>query len=209
MPHLFTSGTEQNRFGDSGGSVFLWSAMAIADLMVLGVIVGSNNLAVSFALGAMNTGKYHARILVTFGLFEFFVPLAGLLIGRYFSQLIESYATALGAALLMALGLFAVGKSLMARDQSQQLSRQITSYRGIFWLALGVSLDNLIVGFSLGLKDVPALLLAGVIAFFSVCFAFVGLKAGRYLSRRSRTITEVSAGVLLIMLAVAIYLGWF
>ncbi|MEX2485408.1 MAG: manganese efflux pump [Brumimicrobium sp.] len=182
--------------------------MDFIDLILLGVIIGSNNLAVSFALGALKTKKYHSRIIIVFGIFEFFIPLIGLLIGRYFTSIIDDYAYIVGTIVLISLGLITIGSSFIKRDNTLKLSQQITSYKGIISLAMGLSLDNLIVGFSMGLRNVEPFLLAGVIATFSVVFAFVGLKTGKYLSKNFQTITKISAGILLVLLGFATYFGW-
>ena len=187
--------------------VYKWTMDAV-DLILLGVIIGSNNLAVSFALGALKTKKYHLRIVVIFGIFEFFIPLLGLIIGTFFKDFIDDYATLIGTIILIALGAFTIGNAFIKKSDTQALTQKIASYKGLISLAFGLSLDDLMVGFSLGLRDVNPFLLAGVIASFSSLFAFTGLKVGKFLDQKSQLFTKVGAGALLIMLGIATYLGW-
>jgi putative Mn2+ efflux pump MntP len=74
-------------------------------------------------------------------------------------------------------------------------------------VALGLSLDNLLVGFSLGLGGVSPLKLASTIAFFSGLFSFIGLKTGKYVKEKFGEYVQVFAGSVLIVLAVINFLG--
>jgi len=182
--------------------------MNTLNLLILGVVIGSNNLAVSFALGALGRSKYHARIIFTFGFFEFTVPLVGILIGNFFSEMISEYASVVGAALLVILGGVAVYKSFGKAEDGEELAAKITTWKGIVFLAVGLSLDNLIIGFSLGLKNADPLMIAGAISLCSMVFSFSGLKLGKALSARWQKLTERISGFLLIALGVATYFGW-
>lgn len=179
--------------------------MSILKLLLLGIVIASNNLAVSFALGSLETKKYHTRVVIIFGFFEFFVPLIGLLIGKHFSQYISEYASSIGGIILGVLGLIAIYNGLKKDKGMQGLVKKIVSYKGLITLAMGLSLDNLIIGFGLGLKDINPFILAGVISFCSVLFSWIGLKTGHYLRKQDRKATKISAGILLILLGLAVY----
>jgi putative Mn2+ efflux pump MntP len=75
-------------------------------------------------------------------------------------------------------------------------------------LAVGLSVDNLAVGFSLGLGEVPPVLLATTIAAFSMAFTWVGLGLGNEMRRHWERRAEIAAGALLVALAVATAAGW-
>lgn len=182
--------------------------MSIFNLIILGVVVGANNLAVALALGALKPHKHQWRIVLTFGLFEFCVPLIGLLLGSLASNLIADYATYLGAGILILLGLFTTVNGLRNNKQDKNLAKSITSLKGIVFLAAGLSLDNLIVGFSLGLDKASPFLVAGTIAFFSMLFTFIGLKLGSAGKHHWQKSIKIGAGILLILLGIAIALSY-
>lgn len=183
--------------------------MDIWKLVLLGIVIGSNNLAVAFGLGALNIRAYWWRIIVVFGFFEFFIPLVGVFIGRQFSALIADYASIVGGTLLVLFGLFILYKTLRSSKSDEQgLLDQITSWSGIISLSAGLSLDNLIVGFSIGLQNVHPLTVATVIAFSSVFFTLIGLNFGEYLKAQFRTWTDIGAATLLIALGVATWFSW-
>ena len=68
-------------------------------------------------------------------------------------------------------------------------------------LAAGLSIDNLVVGFSLGLRSYDPLSIAATIAAFSMLFAWVGIGIGDASRRQWERAAGVVAGVLLLMVA--------
>ncbi len=68
-------------------------------------------------------------------------------------------------------------------------------------LAGGLSIDNLIVGFSLGLGSIEPLALASTIALFSVAFTWIGLEMGARAQKSYERFAKIAAGLLLLALA--------
>ncbi|MGM0689749.1 MAG: manganese efflux pump, partial [Bacillota bacterium] len=82
--------------------------MTLFNLVILGIVIGSNNFAVALTLGALGQSAYRYRIIFVFGVFEFIVPLAGILLGLAAARFIGLHSGIIGAVLLTGLGLFAV-----------------------------------------------------------------------------------------------------
>lgn len=178
--------------------------MEVWKLFLLGAVIGSNNLAVAFSLGALPTRSYWLRIIVIFGVFEFVIPLVGIFIGQQFSQIIADYASYVGGGILLVFGVFMVYKSFNSSlEDEEYLLKKVVSWTGVFSLAAGLSLDNLIVGFSIGLQNFSPLTTASVIAISSVVFTFIGLNTGKYLKDRFKKSTDLFSAVLLILLGIA------
>lgn len=182
--------------------------MTLWKLVILGVIVGSNNLAVAFGIGALKVRSYWLRIILVFGFFEFVIPLLGVFIGKQFHEFISDYAAHIGGGILIILGGYILIKSLTSKQSTQNLSDKVISWTGLISLALGLSIDNLIVGFSIGLKEVNPLKVASIISICSMLFAFIGLKVGAYLSAIHQKKTEIASSILLILLGLAVLLEW-
>jgi len=178
------------------------------ELLILGMIVGSNNFATSLALGSLGQYDRRRRILAVFAAFEFGVPLLGLALGRRISGQLAEHATWLGALLIAGLGLWTLFVSTRRSPDTKQLARWLSSWRGLVTLSAGLSLDNLMVGFGLGLGSVPVLLTATVIMLCSVVFAWIGLSLGRTGRRNLETPAEALSGVLLLAVAWMIWAGW-
>lgn len=180
----------------------------ILDLLVLGFVIGANNLATALSLGALGQVGRRVRVVVVFGAFEFSVPLVGIWLGRTLAQSIQARVGWLGAALLITLGLSTVAIGIRHTSDDERLARLATTWGGLTLLAMGLSVDNLVIGFSLGLGDVKPLQVAATIMVFSVLFTWVGMGVGASSRRHWERYSEIGAGVLLIALGGASAAGW-
>ena len=180
----------------------------VGTLIVLGVVIGANNLSAALALGALGQGHHRWRIVGVFAAFEFTVPLLGALLGQAVATAIADRVPWLGAVLLIGLGVLVLASVLRRGHPDGRLTHLATSWRGLIVLAAGLSADNLLVGFSLGLESIPPLALASTIVVFSSVFTFIGVTVGDDLRRHWEQRTEVIAGLLLIGLGIAVAAGW-
>jgi putative Mn2+ efflux pump MntP len=73
--------------------------------------------------------------------------------------------------------------------------------------AAALSIDNLIVGFALGVPQVPIVLAAAIIALVSVAMAVVGLQLGDRLGDRFESLSEEVGGAVLALVGVALAAG--
>jgi putative Mn2+ efflux pump MntP len=165
--------------------------------------LGLDTFAVSAALGAAGLPR-RERLKVSLLLsgFEMAMPVVGLLVGRGLGHAIGSAADYTAAGALVALGLW----MLAADDDDAGKARALGAGSGLALIALGtsISLDELAMGFSMGLLHlsvVAAVILIGAQAFL---VAQIGLRLGSYLSERARELAEKVAGVALLGLGVLV-----
>lgn len=180
----------------------------LARLLILGIAIGSNNLAASLALGALGQKERIRCVVVVFGCFEFAVPLAGLWLGQQSGQWIEGHVHWMAPVMLATLGVWTLWAAWRSKSADKSFARRVTTWGGLFVLAAGLSVDNLVVGFSLGLRESSPLLLAGTIAAFSMGFAWLGMHLGSQARRHWERYAEFGAAALLFGLAGASWLGW-
>lgn len=177
-------------------------------LLLFGVVIAANNLAVSLALGAVGRRDRFLRILLSFAFFEFTIPLAGIWLGRKVSETLSLHASWLSPAILAGLGAFMLAGAWRSRRDRARLARAVTSWRGIIGLSAGLSADNLVAGFGLGLRGIPPLAMALTIMCFSVAFSYIGLRTGHLVKRDYEKAGTAVTGALLIALAAASLAGW-
>jgi len=175
----------------------------LPQLILVGVAIAANNLAVSLALGAIAPKAVWPRILMVFALFEFGVPLAGAWLGRHLAGMVADHAAWLGPACLIGLGAATIAIARRDGLDRDRLARSLTGWGALMALAAGLSADNLLVGVSMGLSGLPPLALAGTIVAFSVSFAWVGLAAGRTATRNWGRAATIGSGLILIGLGIA------
>jgi manganese efflux pump family protein len=128
------------------------------------------------------------------------MPLIGLALGSALAHGIGHVANYLAAAAVIAIGawmLIAGG----GEDEEEKAGRILTS-RGQALVALGISisLDELAIGFSIGLAHLSVIAVIVTIALQAFIAAQLGLAIGAKMSEQLRERAELIAGVALILL---------
>ncbi len=165
-------------------------------LVVLGIALGMNNALASVALGTTNMSRGHQlRTALTFGLFEALMPILGLAIGAELSHIVGDLAKYLGVGVLVALAVYLLFKSPDAEEEQPKKS----GVQGLL-LAVALSLDNLTVGFGLGMLQVSLPIAAVTFGLVSLVMTFIGLEVGRFVGTKvSVSADKLSGGVLLLV----------
>jgi len=160
-----------------------------------------DSFAVAAALGARRpTRAQRWRISTLIVVFEAVMPIIGVAIGKPLASLIGSAADYVAAAVLLGVGLW----MFFAEDDDEQEADRLLSSTG--WLAIGVGitvgLDELAIGFTLGLTglSLPAVVIA--IAIQALIATQLGLALGARVGERWREQAERAARVVLVLLGV-------
>jgi manganese efflux pump family protein len=144
------------------------------------------------------------RTSLVLSAFEAGMPLVGFLVGAGLGGLIGQWSDYLAAAVLAATGAWMLRPT--TGDDEQQSLRLLESARGwtVIVLGLGISLDELAIGFGVGLLRLPLVLLVILIAVQAFLAAQLGLRLGSRLAERTRLAAERLAGVLLVLAALIV-----
>ena len=166
--------------------------------------LGLDTFAVSAALGLQGLPKRtRLRVSLLLSSFEMTMPIVGLLIGRGIGATIGGIAEYVAAAAVLGLG----GYMLLADDQAESAKVASFSSRGslaLVGLGLSISIDELAMGFTIGLLElslIAAVVLIGAQAFVA---AQLGLRLGSRLGDVAREWAERLAGVALLGLGALI-----
>lgn len=173
--------------------------LVAAKMFALILSLGMDTLLMSVALGFVQT-KGRVKIALTFACAEALMPLVGLLIGQLAGRLIGDWASLLGGIVLLGVAAWLI--FFEDEDEEQEkFERTLTGWTLIL-TALSISVDELAVGFSIGLVGVPVALTIILIALQAFVFTFVGLTFGSKLKRYLGEWSEKLAGVVLALLGV-------
>ena len=169
------------------------------DLVALKMIalilsLGMDTLMMSISLGFVKT-KDKIKIAVTFACAEALMPLIGLFIGKGAGQLIGNWASFIGGVALLAVAVWLVFFE-DEDDEEEKLERNLVGWT-LLVTAVSISLDELAVGFSIGLVGVPVALTIILVALQAFVFTFVGLTFGSKLRRYLGEWSEKLAGIIL------------
>ncbi len=168
-------------------------------LLLFVIPLGLDTFAVAAALGLHGLPRRERmRVSLVMSAFEMAMPVAGLVVGRGLGSVIGGAAGYLAIALLAGLGVW-----MLVSNEARERVGLSTSGSGValFGLGLSVSLDELAIGFTIGLLHLSlwaAVVLIGAQAFF---LAQLGLRVGARLNVRLREGSERLAGVALVLLA--------
>lgn len=171
--------------------------------------LGLDSFTVAAALGAARpmTAGERLRVSALFMLFEGGMPLIGLGLGATIARRAGAIAGYLAAAALIGLG----GWMLLSGDSDAEEDKasRLASVRGLAVIGLGISisLDELAIGFSLGLARLPAVPVIIAIAVQAFLAAQLGLHLGARITERLRERAEQTAAVALIALGVVLAIG--
>jgi putative Mn2+ efflux pump MntP len=181
----------------------------VARVLALVLPLGLDTFAIATALGMTRlTGVQRIRLSLLFAAFEGGMPVIGLLAGAGLGQVIGSWSEYIAIAAIAGLGAY----MLLWRDEKdEQRIRSLVSSAGLAMVGLGltVSLDELAIGFSLGLLNVPivaAIVLIGAQAFV---VSQVGMALGGKVGEATREGAERLAGAVLIVIAAALLIAKF
>jgi putative Mn2+ efflux pump MntP len=161
--------------------------------------LGLDTFALSAALGVAglsSSERLRASLILTG--FEAVMPFVGFLVGSGIGTAVGKVSDYVAAAVLVAVGLY----MLWPRDEKDEGERVVLLQRArgtaILGLGLGISLDELAIGFGGGLLRLPLVLLAVLIGGQAFLAAQVGMRVGSKLGEEAREWAERLAGLLLI-----------
>ena len=159
--------------------------MELAELLIIAVGVSMDAFAVSLSasatLGRVNMGHYF-RMALTFGFFQFAMPVIGWLLGLSVKDLIEAWDHWIAFALLFFVGMNMLREAFSGEEEEERggdPSRGAT----LVLLAVATSIDAMAVGLSFSMAGISVWMPALVIGLVCVALTALGIKLGSSLGR--------------------------
>jgi putative Mn2+ efflux pump MntP len=173
-------------------------------LTLTGLVVplGLDTFAIAAALGMSGlTRRDRLRVTALFTAFEMGMPVVGIVLGAFAGNVVGNAADYVAIAILIVLGVFMLWPRREDRDESERVGL-LARTRGLAAIGLGISisLDELAIGFSIGLLRLPLLAALVAIGVQTLIVAQLGLRLGARISARLRERAGQLAGVSLILL---------
>jgi len=161
------------------------------DTFVLGTALGVAGLA--------KRERLRTSLLLT--AFEAGMPLVGFLVGAGLGSIIGKSADYIAAAVLAVTGAWILWPRGGREEDEERKVRLLESARGwaIVVLGLSISLDELAIGFGVGLLRLPLILLVTLIAAQAFLAAQLGMRLGSRIAEKAREAAEKVAGGLLLV----------
>lgn len=195
-------------------------------LLLVAASVGLSNFAAAISIGTTGVdARTRLRVGLVFGVFETGMPVVGLLLGNRFAGQLGHSGRWIGGALLIAVGLYALVKSILqARSSAQAQSAQAQQAQpvppqpvppqsappgGLRLVITGfaLSIDNLVIGFALGTYQIAILPGVIIIGAVSVVLSLLGLELGARIGRWAGQRGEQLGGLILISVGILVGSG--
>jgi manganese efflux pump family protein len=173
----------------------------VLKLLAFVLPLGLDSFAVAAAIGAVQTTTawQRVRISLVFVIFEGGMPLIGLGLGAALAGGIGQAAGYLAGGAVIAIGAWML---LAGDEEDKEKASGLLTSRGLALVAVGISisLDELAIGFTIGLAHLPVTAVIVAIALQAFLAAQLGLAIGARTGERWRERAEQVAGIALILL---------
>jgi len=181
----------------------------VLELIALVLPLALDTFAVAAALGVAGlTPSQRLRVSLIFTGFEAGMPLIGVVVGHALGHAVGSLADYVAGMALVALGAFLVFSD--DDDEAEKVS-SLARIHGLAIIGLGISisLDELAIGFSIGLLHLPLAWAIVLIAAQAFVAAQLGMRLGGRVGDRFPERMEQGAGVALIALGIVFLVARF
>ena len=177
-------------------------------LTLIGLVVplGLDTFAIAAALGMSGlTRQDRIRVTVLFTAFEMGMPVVGIVLGAVAGNVVGRAADYVAIVILIGLGVFMLWPRRHERDESERVGL-LARTRGLAAIGLGISisLDELAIGFTLGLLRFPVVLVIALIGIQTLIVTQAGLRLGSRIGEAVRERAEQLAGIVLAALGVVL-----
>ena len=172
-------------------------------LILMAFALGMDAFSIGLGMGMFRLTKRHIfRIGVTIGFFHVWMPLLGMVAGRFLSVQFGAIAGYIGGLLLILLGIQMIWSSF-SEDQTSIIT---PIGKGLFIFALSVSLDSFSVGLTLGIYGARMVLVLICFGVAAMVLTWAGLLFGRKVQRWLGTYSEVLGGSILLAFGIKLLL---
>jgi manganese efflux pump family protein len=181
------------------------AAMAgeLLTLILMAFALGMDAFSVGLGMGMFRLTKRHIfKIGVTIGIFHVWMPLLGMVAGRFLSEQFGAIAGYIGGGLLVLLGLQMIWSSF--KEDEESLITPVG--KGLFIFALSVSLDSFSVGLTLGIYGARTALVLICFGAAAMILTWAGLLVGRKMQGWIGTYSEALGGSILLAFGIKLLL---
>lgn len=172
-------------------------------LILMAFALGMDAFSVGLGMGMFRLGRRQIfKIGITIGLFHVWMPLLGMIAGRFLSEQFGAIAGYIGGGLLVILGIQMIWSSF--KDDEESLITPVGF--GLLIFALSVSLDSFSVGLSLGIYGAKTLLVLTCFGIGATILTWLGLLIGKKVQGLLGKYSEALGGSILLAFGIKLLL---
>jgi putative Mn2+ efflux pump MntP len=155
--------------------------LSFLEIILIAIALGCDAFSVALCVAAGGDHKFWQtlRLVVSFGFFQFLMPIIGVLIGSSVVSFVQPAARWIAALMLVGIAIHMIKNGLEDEQVCKPISRDRTKGRSLLMLSIGTSLDALAVGLSFSLLNINYLMpciIIGILLGKGLC-SIIGEKA--------------------------------
>ena len=177
--------------------------MSLFSILILAIGLSMDAFAASICQGLQikeTTIKDALSIGLCFGFFQGIIPIIGYFLASSFANSIKAIDHWIAFILLFIIGFQMIRES---RDASCEISHGL-SFKSLLSLGIATSIDAMAVGVSFAFLNVNIFSSSLIIGFATFLLSSIAFKIGNKLGMRSKQISELIGGIILILLGTKI-----
>ncbi|UII58001.1 manganese efflux pump MntP family protein [Cytobacillus spongiae] len=172
-------------------------------LLIMAFALGMDAFSVGLGMGMFKLRlRQIFKIGITIGLFHVWMPLLGMVAGRFLSEKFGEIAAYIGGGLLLVLGIQMIVTSM--KDEENTFITPVGI--GLFVFALSVSLDSFSVGLTLGIYGAKTILVLTSFGIIATVLTWIGLVVGRKVQGWIGVYSEALGGGILLAFGIKLLL---
>lgn len=166
-------------------------------LILMAFALGMDAFSVGLGMGMFKLRlRQVLKIGITIGLFHVWMPLIGMIAGKFLSDQFGTIATYIGGGLLLILGIQMIWSSFKSDENNSTMITPIGF--GLIVFAFSVSLDSFSVGLTLGIYRAQTVLVLLCFGVAATVLTWCGLLIGRKVQNWIGTYSEALGGSILL-----------
>lgn len=169
-------------------------------LIVLTIAVSLSMDAFSLSLAYGTFGlikKEMLKLSVIVGVYHFFMPLLGLVVGKIFLHVFP-----LNPDIIVFIVLSFIGVQMIIESLKHETVEKKTSFFELLLFGLAVSIDSFSVGIGLSSISSRYIICAIIFSFSSFLFTYLGLNLGKIINHIIGKISTIAGGIILIVIGI-------
>ena len=170
--------------------------MKIIEIILIGLSLSMDAFSISIIL-ALKNGRKKIGIIISlsFGLFQFIMPILGFYLGNILNSNIISYNSYLGSFILIVIGI------LMLTEKGTKENTKL-NLKELFILSLATSIDAFIVGISFSFSNTHIITSSIIIGFITFIICLIGYYLGYIFNKKAHQYASIIGGITLIILGI-------
>ena len=180
--------------------------MSFLEILLIAIALGCDAFSVALCLAAGGDHKFWQtlRLVISFGFFQFLMPIIGVFIGSSVVSFIQPAAKWIAALMLLAIAIHMIKNGLHDEQVCKPVLKDRTKSWSLLMLSIGTSLDALAVGLSFSLLNISYLMPCIIIGITAAIMTFIGILLGKGLCSVIGEKAEIFGGVILLLIAIKV-----